>query len=89
MKYKQKYLFARQQTNCLTESSIPFLYLSLRVGWGELVGDGYSPTNKIQYDNLTSAQWLSHYNHLVYHVPPTSLCEQFLKLLNVHKDYSD
>ena len=30
-------------------------------------------------------QWPSHYNHLVYHVPPASLYEQFLKLLNVHK----
>ena len=34
-------------------------------------------------------QWPSHYNHLVYHVPPASLYEQFLKLLNVHKACSD
>ena len=30
-------------------------------------------------------QWPSHYNHLVYHVPPASFYEQFFKLLNVHK----
>ena len=47
------------------------------------------PINKIEYDNLTSMQWPSHYNHLVYHVPPASLYEQFLKLLNVHKACSD
>ena len=34
-------------------------------------------------------QWLSHYNYLVHHVPPESLCEQFLKLLNVRKSCSD
>ena len=28
-------------------------------------------------------QWPFHYNHLLYHVPPASLYEQFLKLLNV------
>ena len=30
-------------------------------------------------------QWPSHDNHLVYHVPPASLYERFLKLLNAHK----
>ena len=43
----------------------------------------------MEYDNLTSMQWPSHYNHLVYHVPPASLYDQFLKLLNVHKACSD
>ena len=33
--------------------------------------------------------WRSHYNHLLYHVSPSSLCGQFLKLLNVHKACSD
>ena len=45
--------------------------------------------NKIQYDNLTSMQGPSHYNHLVYHVLQASLYEQFLKLLNVYKACSD
>ena len=34
-------------------------------------------------------QWPSHYNHLVYDVPPASLYKQFLKLLNVSKACSD
>ena len=29
------------------------------------------------------------HNHLVYHVQPASLYEQFLKLLNVYKAFSD
>ena len=34
-------------------------------------------------------QWPSHYNHLVYRVPPASLYEQFLKLLSILKACSD
>ena len=34
-------------------------------------------------------QWSSQYNHILDHVPPASLNEQFLRLLSVHKAYSD
>ena len=34
-------------------------------------------------------QWPSQYNHILHHVPPASLNEQFLRLLSVHKAYSD
>ena len=52
-------------------------------------GGTHLPINRIQYDNLTSMQWPFHNNHLVYHVSPTGLFKQFLKLLNVHKAYSE
>ena len=55
-----------------------------RRGRGEGI-ESHSLTNKIQYDNFTLMQWLSNYNHLLCHVSPTSLCGEFLKLLNVHK----
>ena len=53
------------------------------------MGGIHSPANKIQYDNFTSMQWSSQYNHILDHVPPASLNEQFLRLLSVHKAYSD
>ena len=68
-----------------------FSFLCGSGGGGGRGGGGihHSSTNKIQYDNLTSMQQPSDYNHLVYHVSPAILYEQFLKLLNVHKACSD
>ena len=100
MKYQQRDLVIRQQTNCHTISWIPFLqrlyFISFIAGvfffvvvvvvvfWGV-----HSPTNKIQHDNRTSMQWPSFYNRVVYHIPRRSIYEQFLRLLNLDKACSD
>ena len=52
-------------------------------------GGIHFPIYKIQYDILVSMQWPSHYNHLVYRVPPASVYERFLKLLSILKACSD